>query len=88
MTVQEPRFTPAETALLLAARRKALAPRGSHGILMSEATDPANMGKFTVPEPVTDFAAKALFEAREKVRVSHGAEAADNYLLLHVEKKA
>ncbi len=71
VTVSEPRFTPREKALLLAARRKATVPRGSHGIEMSKATDPANdvsrmeaTGMF-VAKPSVDFAAEAVRQAQE-----------------------
>lgn len=73
VSVTEPRFTRAEKALLLVARRRALEPRGPHGVRLSEATDPANdptswdaTGKFVVPLPKVDFAAEALKAAQAK----------------------
>lgn len=73
IAVTEPRFTRTEKALLIVARRRALEPRGSHGIRISDATDPANdptswdaTGKFVVPLPSVDFAAEALRLEREK----------------------
>ena len=49
VTTTEPRFTPDDKALLLASRRRV---RGTHGILMSEALDPANQFAFEVEPPV------------------------------------
>ena len=87
VTVQEPRFTPAEKALLLAARRQSLEPRGSHGFTIAEATDPKNFGKFKVLTPATDLVAKALHEAHESWRAKHGDHAGMDYMLWRVEKK-
>ncbi|MDR6868448.1 hypothetical protein J2Y69_003064 [Microbacterium resistens] len=72
VTVAEPRFTPQEKAVLIAARRRALEPRGSHGITTAEATDPANDGSSPtatarfVAKPSVDFAADAVRVAQEK----------------------
>lgn len=85
ITTTEPRFTPEQKALLLAARRKALAARGSHGFTMAEATDPKNFGKFRVGEPITDLALKAENEARASWRQRHGDEGMEN-LIFRVEK--
>lgn len=84
VTVQEPRFTPSEKAVLLAARRKALEPRGSHGFTFSEATDRANLGKFVVPMPLTDLASKALREAEESWKSQHGSDSTRD-LIFRVE---
>lgn len=58
VSVTEPRFRPGDKALLLAARRAAMEPRGSHGLLLSDATDAAN--EFVVDKPVRDYAQQAL----------------------------
>lgn len=87
VTVQEPRFTPAEKALLLAARRQSLEPRGSHGFTIAEATDPKNFGKFTVPMPATDLAEMALSHAQAAWRQKNGDNAGMEYMLWRVEKK-
>lgn len=50
--------------MLLAARRAALAPRGSHGLLLSDATDPSKRDKIQVPAPLHDFVHERI--AREK----------------------
>jgi hypothetical protein len=72
VTVREAEFTPDEVATLLASRRADNAPRGDHGVLLSEATDPANdpssrkaTGRFVVPPPSVDFAALALKTAKD-----------------------
>lgn len=75
VTVAEPRFTAHEKMLLLLARREAMEPRGPHGIKMSEAIDPANYGKFHVPNPTTDLAAKAEYAAKESWKKKWGDQA-------------
>lgn len=45
-----------------------MAPRGRHGLLLSEATDPKNRGKFKVPLPITDFAQKALDDFQDRYK--------------------
>lgn len=65
VTVAEPRFTPRERDLLLAARREANAPRGRHGVLLSAATDPALQSEWEV-EPVTDFVQRKINAEQEK----------------------
>lgn len=71
VAVSQPRFTPREVALLLAARRAKLAPRGSHGLLLSEALDPANQFAFEASKPMTDWAQKALDGAAESYQRAH-----------------
>lgn len=70
--MREPEFTPDEVAVLLASRRADNAPRGQHGVLLSEAVDPANdpssrkaTGRFVVDPPSVDFAALALQRAKD-----------------------
>jgi len=65
VTVRESEFTPKEMALLIASRRVE-ADTGSHGVLMSEATDPANRGKFVINDaPRVDFAKLALRQKQD-----------------------
>lgn len=71
VAVSEPRFTPHEKALLLASRRVEDEPRGSHGILISEATDPKLQDQW-VTEPVTDFAQRLLNSDQERWREQYG----------------
>lgn len=85
VTTTEPRFTSKDKALLLAARRKALEPRGSHGFTVAEATDPKNFGKFKVGMPITDLALKAQSEARESWKQKYGDQGME-YLMFRVEK--
>lgn len=85
ITTTEPRFTPEEKALLLAARRKALEPIGPHGFPMAEAIDPKNFGKFKAGQPITDLALKAESEARAAWKQKYGDEGMD-YLIFRVEK--
>lgn len=73
VAVAEPRFSRDEKERLLAARREELEPRGSHGVPLRDATDPANdptswesTGRFVVPLPRVDFAAEALRAAQAK----------------------
>lgn len=65
VTITESRFSRSEVALLLASRRSERAPRGQHGLLLSEATDPDNQFKFKVPAPITDHAQVALSAAKD-----------------------
>ena len=68
VAVSEPRFTRAEVALLLASRRAENAPRGEHGLLLSEAMDPKSQFAFEPTGAVTDWAQKVLNKAREDYR--------------------
>lgn len=68
VTVHEPRFTQGEKALLLAARRKALEPRGPHGHLLSEAMDVKNQFAYEAVGPVMDWVQKTLDDAEADYR--------------------
>lgn len=70
--------------VLIQARRQAMAPRGSHGWLMSEATDPKNIGRFRASEPITDLVAKTIGEAEESWRKKHGDDST-RYLIFSAE---
>lgn len=85
VTVQEPRFTLQEKMLLVQARRRALAPRGPHGWLISEATDPKNFGRFKALPPVTDLVSKTIGDAVEAWENAHG-EGSAKHLLFGVER--
>lgn len=85
VTVNEPRFTRWEVARLLASRRREKQPRGDHGYTIAEATDPANMGRFKLGMPVTDFAAKARAEGLELAKKTYGDDAMQ-WLLFQVEE--
>lgn len=59
VTRKEPEWSKAERDLMVAfTLLEAETP--SHGVPLSEATDPANQFAYRVPDPVVDFAAKAL----------------------------
>lgn len=76
VTVREPEFTPEDVAVMLESRRLDSRPRGRHGLLLSEATDPSlspdaadARGRF-VASPVVDFAQTAIDRAKEARRKS------------------
>lgn len=74
MTTREPEFNDRDRAVILADYDEEHAPRGSHGVLISEATDPKNnplstaaTGRF-VAAPRADYAQDALDKARKARR--------------------
>lgn len=68
VATSEPRFTRDEVALLLASRRVEQEPRGSHGHLLSQATDPKSRGRWKAQLPTVDFAARELNAAQDAYR--------------------
>lgn len=87
ITVRESEFTDMDRRWLSESFAQDQAPRGSHGWLMSEATDPANQGKFFVGPPTLDFAAKAEIEAREEAEKIYKGKIPLGALKFRVEKK-
>lgn len=85
VTVDEPRFTPADVDVLLASRRKENEARGAHGLSIAEATDPDNQGRFKVGEPVRDFAQQKLDAVKEAYRSKWGDKAEMGSLYFRVE---
>ena len=86
VSVPESRFSRREVDLLLESRRLEKQPRGSHGLTLAEATDPANQFAFTVGKPVRDFAASALRAAKDAYQKANpGVEMSD--LLWVVERR-
>ena len=85
MTVQEPRFTPAEVDILLASRREDETPRGEHGLPLAVATDPKNQGKFRTGLPLRDFAQEKLDAEREAFRTKYGDDYARYAFIWRVE---
>ncbi|WP_146114394.1 hypothetical protein [Microbacterium sp. MYb72] len=85
MTVREPEWSPWDVRVVAEARRHERQSRGHHGRLLDEATDPNNMGRFTVPPPTTDFAAKALHEAQAEWKKAYGEQAGMDHLLWTVD---
>lgn len=65
VTVREPEYSEWDVALLLRDRAKRLARRGSHGLLLDETTDPKNQFAYKAKAPITDFAEKALRDAKQ-----------------------
>lgn len=65
MTVREPEFSEWDVALLLQERARRLARRGSHGLLLDETTNPNNQFAYQAKAPITDWAEKALREAKQ-----------------------
>lgn len=92
VTVKEPEFDDRDIAVMVAARRAKLAPRGPHGHLLSEATskdaDPASWNakfRYVVPVPERDHAQHAINEAKEAYRKQYkDADLSD--LLFAVER--
>lgn len=72
--------------MLLASRRVEDEPRGSHGILISEATDPKLQDQW-VTEPTTDFAQKTLNADMEKWRAQYGDVLDVDAILWRVKRK-
>lgn len=77
VTYREPEFSGEDVALALASDMLE-SERGPHGVLMSEATDPKNRDAFVSGEtPATDFAAKAMRDAKDKYYKRYPAADAD-----------
>lgn len=68
VTVSEPEFTERDRLMILAQRRDESLPRNAHGILLSEATDPANEFAFEVVGPTTDFSERLMNKKQKKFR--------------------
>lgn len=86
ITVRESEFSYLDRRWMLDSRQAEQAPRGSHGWLMSEATDPANQGKFFTPPPTTDFAALAEINGREEMEKVYKGKIPLGALKLRVDK--
>lgn len=71
VTITQPRFTPRERALLLASRRDEKAPRGAHGRLLSETTDPRNQFAYRVPPPTQDWAQRKINDVKAAYAKAH-----------------
>lgn len=82
----QPRFNAREKNLLLASRRIEKTPRGKHGVLISEATDPENRYAFTVPNPTRDWAELALARKQREYQKAYPDVEMDG-LLWWVERK-
>lgn len=78
ITTREAEFNDRDRALILASYERDTAPRGSHGVLIAEATDPRNnpasaesTGRF-VAKPFSDFAQDAVDKAKKARRDAVG----------------
>lgn len=81
IAVTESRFSREDVALLLASRRLERAPRGRHGHLLSEATDPKNQFAWKASKPIRDFAQAAIDKAQSTYARTHkGADDIDSLL--------
>ncbi len=67
MTVRESEYNDRDRALIAASWRADQAPRGRHGILMSEAMDPANQFAYEAVGPREDFAQSAINKAEAEL---------------------
>lgn len=86
VTVREPEFSDLDRGWMLHSWEQEHAPRGEHGVLMSEATDRKNMGRFELTEPETDYAMKTYLDGLELLKKQYGEEML-RYLTFHVRKK-
>lgn len=71
VTVREPEYTDRDRALLLAGLAGRKEPRGSHGVTLAEATDPAHQYEWDVELPTMDFAQEALNRAIDKYKKAY-----------------
>lgn len=85
VTVREPEYSEWDRARLIESRRRAKAPRGAHGRLMSEATALENQYRYRVGLPITDHAQAALNKAQEAYRKRWGDDVDMDSLLWEVE---
>lgn len=87
VTVREPEWSPDDVAALLASRREQFAPRGSHGILISESTDPALKDAWEVDLPTRDFATALLHASQDTYFKQYPTAKGDSSLLWRVRRK-
>ena len=65
VTVRESEYNDRDRALIAASWRADQAPRGRHGIPLSEAMDPANQFAYEAVGPREDFAQSAINKAQD-----------------------
>lgn len=87
ITVREPEFSFLDRKWMLDSREADHVPRSSTGWLMSEATDPANQGKFYTPPPTVDFAKLAEIKGKEEAKKIYEGKIPLDALIHRVEKK-
>lgn len=74
--------------MLLEARRAVKAPRGRHGLLLSETTDPKYQGAWVVDPPVRDFAQEKLDDEMDAYRAEYPDTAKMESLLWRVRRQS
>lgn len=74
--------------LLAASADAAHAPRGPHGVLLAEATDPALHGQWVVEPPTRDLVQEAILAAQEAWKKTPGTDRYDPSALLWRVKRA
>lgn len=87
VTVSEPEFSADDLALLISSRRAERAPRGPHGVLLSEATNPDLQGEWEVPLPIQDFVEKKLKTVKDAYHKQYG-DTAPAGLIWRVSRRA
>lgn len=87
VSVAEPRFTPKERALLLLSRRNANAPRGRHGHLISDATNPDLRGEWQIDTPTRDFVQEKINKEQAAYRKKWGESADMDSLLWRASRR-
>jgi hypothetical protein len=85
--VREPEFNDDDRAAWFSSHAAEKRPRGEHGHLIEDATDPAHQYDWEVPLPTSDFAAKKLLEAQEQYAKAY-PDANMKALLWKVTKRA
>lgn len=68
MTVREPEFAESDRLVLLASRWLDQQPRGRHGYLLSDATDPEKQHGWTPRKPRRDYAQAVINKKQDEYR--------------------
>lgn len=87
ITTREPEFSAADRANLIASVEAEKAPRGAHGLPISETTDPASQYEWEIPLPTLDFA-QAKLDAAVAAYKKQYPDADTNALLWRVLRKS
>lgn len=86
VTVREPEYTAWDRAALLRDVADSKIRRGSHGLPLSETTDPENQFAYEAETPAMDWAQKALDDAQEAYK-KQNPKASLGALLWRVKKR-
>lgn len=87
VTVREPEYSDLDRRWLAKSFEDEKTPRGSHGVPISEATDPQYRGKWVVPAPVIDFVEVERVAAAEKAKKTYGDAFPTSAFRFTVERK-